>query len=220
MRSDLPPDLALLLDSPDPASRERAWAAFLARYNRLLLKAASAFGGGYDARMDRYRFLVESLAAEECRRLRAYHVQARSSFPSWLTVVARRLCVDFERNRTGRSGRATSDAAASEARRQARRRLAELAGAKTEPDDLPSPVTGVDDVLSDSDRHSALESAMATLEPRDRLLLRLRFEDDVPMRRIGEILAMPTVFHVYRRLNVVLIRLRQALKERGIEGAG
>jgi RNA polymerase sigma factor (sigma-70 family) len=199
MRSDLPPDLALLLDSPDPASRERAWAAFLARYNRLLLKAASAFGGGYDARMDRYRFLVESLAAEECRRLRAYHVQARSSFPSWLTVVARRLCVDFERNRTGRSGRATSDAAASEA---------------------PSPVTGVDDVLSDSDRHSALESAMATLEPRDRLLLRLRFEDDVPMRRIGEILAMPTVFHVYRRLNVVLIRLRQALKERGIEGAG
>jgi hypothetical protein len=57
MGSDLPPPLAALLDGPDPAARHAAWPVFLNQYNRLLLKAAGSFGGDYDARMDRYRFL-------------------------------------------------------------------------------------------------------------------------------------------------------------------
>lgn len=218
MGKDFPPDLAVLLDGPDPATRERAWSGFLTRYSRLLLKAAGRFGGDYDARMDRYRFLVEALAANDCRRLRSYHVQARSSLPSWLTVVARRLCVDFERTRLGRSGRASDKSAAGELR-DTRRRLADLVGGRADPDDLPGPGRGAEEDMDETERHAVVESVLSALDPRDRLMLRLRYEDDLPVRRIASMMGFPTVFHVYRYLNVVLTRVRRQLEARGIAGS-
>lgn len=219
MGKDLPPELAVLLDGPDPATRERAWAEFLRQYNRLLLKAANTFGGDYDARMDRYRYLVESLAADGCRRLRAYHVQARSTFPAWLTVVTRRLCVDYERGRIGRTGRTESAGADTESRRRIRRRLADLTGNVADPDELPEPGRGPDEAIADDERDRALESVLAGLAPADRLLLRLRFEDDVPVRRIASVMGFPTVFHVYRRLHILLAEAKARLQQRGIAGS-
>lgn len=218
MGKDLPPELAVLLDGPDPATRTRAWAEFLSTYNRLLLKAAHAFAGDYDARMDRYRYLVEALSADDCRRLRAYHVQARSSFPAWLTVVARRLCVDFERTRYGRSGRGADGETARDVR-NARRRLAELVAARADPDDLAEPGRSTEEVLDEAERHAVVESVLSDLAPRDRLLLRLRFEDDLSVRRIAEVLGFPTVFHVYRHLSALLARVRSQLEARGIAGS-
>lgn len=218
MGKDLPPDLAVLLDGPDPAARERAWAGFLNRYNRLLLKAATAFGGDYDARMDRYRFLVEALAADDWRRLRSYHVQARSSFPAWLTVVARRLCVDFERTRFGRGGRA-ADAEAARTRRHTRQRLADLVGDRADPEDLPQAGPGAEETMDEAERHAIVESVLSALDPRDRLMLRLRYEDDLPVRRIAGMMGFPTVFHVYRHLRALLARVRRQLEARGVAGS-
>lgn len=220
MGADLPTDLAVLLDGPDPATRDRAWAGFLSTYNRLLLKAAGAFGGDYDARMDRYRHLVEALAADDFRRLRAFHVQARSSFPAWLTVVARRLCVDFDRTRHGRGGRARNEPEVAEARRLARRRLATLTGADVDPDLLPGGEPDTEARLGASERHELIERALAALDARDRLLVRLRFDDEMPIQRIAETMRFPTVFHVYRRLRIVLDDLRRRLVREGIDGAG
>lgn len=218
MGKDLPPELAVLLDGPDPAARARAWAEFLNSYNRLLLKAANAFPGDYDARMDRYRYLVEALSADDCRRLRAYHVQARSSFPAWLTVVARRLCVDFERTRYGRGGR-RADGDAGRDQRNARRRLAELAGDRANPDDLAQPGRSTEQRLDEAERHTVVESVLSGLAPRDRLLLRLRFEDDLSVRQIAEVLGFATVFHVYRHLNALLATVRSQLEARGVAGS-
>jgi DNA-directed RNA polymerase specialized sigma subunit len=64
--------------------------------------------------------------------------------------------------------------------------------------------------------HRALASALATLEPRDRLLIKLRFEDGLPMPEIAQQLRLPTRFHAYRRLTEVLGSLRQALERGGI----
>jgi RNA polymerase sigma factor (sigma-70 family) len=219
MGKELPPELAVLLDGPDPATHERAWAEFLDRYNRLLLKSANTFGGDYDARMDRYRYLVETLAADGCRRLRAYHVQARSTFPAWLTVVTRRLCVDYERARIGRGARPGTAGADSASRRRARRRLADLTGNVVDPDELPEPGRGPDEAISNKERNAALESVLAGFAPADRLLLRLRFEDDVPVRRIAAVMGFPTVFHVYRRLHLLLAEARARLEQRGVAGS-
>ncbi len=215
MGKEVPPDLAVLLDGPDPATRERAWAGFLNRYHRLLLKAATAFGGDYDARMDRYRYLVEALAADDCRRLRSYHVLARSSFPAWLTVVARRLCVDFERARHGRGGRGADEGAARELR-DVRRRITDLVGGRADPDELAQSGPGAEEMLDAAERHAVVESVLASLDPRERLLLRLRYEDDLPVRRIASMMGFSTVFHVYRALNAVLADVRRQLEARGI----
>ena len=62
------------------------------------------------------------------------------------------------------------------------------------------------------------QAVLAGLEPRDRLLIRLRFDDELPISRIAQVLHLPTVFHVYRRLNQVLREIRTRLVARGIDG--
>jgi DNA-directed RNA polymerase specialized sigma subunit len=47
-------------------------------------------------------------------------------------------------------------------------------------------------------------------------LLKLRFEDDLPVAEIAENLGLPTRFHVYRRLSSVLEKLRLELRRSGI----
>jgi RNA polymerase sigma factor (sigma-70 family) len=185
----------------------------------LLLKAAAAFGGDYDARMDRYRYVIEALAADDYRRLRSYHQQARSSFTAWLTVVSRRLCVDFDRNHHGRGGRARMNPEAAEAGRKLRRRIYDGAGADVDIDLIPAGGLDPESSLAVQERHEQVQSIVAELEPRDRLLLRLRFDDELPASRIAHVLHLPTVFHVYRRLNTVLRLVRARLEQRGIDSS-
>jgi len=122
----LPPELVRLLDARDADARERAWDEFVRIHSTLLLKVARATAHEYDGAMDAYAFILERLREEECRRLRGYAVDARSTFSTWLAVVSRRLCVDFARRRYGRGGR--SNATVDE--RRERRRLADLAAAE------------------------------------------------------------------------------------------
>ena len=68
-------------------------------------------------------------------------------------------------------------------------------------------------------RNSALDSVLGTLDPADRLLIKLRFEDDLSAREIALVLQMPSAFHVYRRLAVVYTSLRRWLMARGVENS-
>jgi RNA polymerase sigma factor (sigma-70 family) len=215
MTSSIPPELAGLIESPDPADRRKAWSAFLARYNRLLLKAAASFGGDYDARMDRYRHMVEELAADDYRRLRAYHVHSKSSFPAWLTVVARRLCLDLNRSQLGRADRPSGSA---DGTRTLRRRLIDLAGEIPDPDALLASDDDPANQVEEEERRSAVDRALAELPPRDQLLLRLRYADDLPVRTIANLMGFPTIFHVYRRLRPLLEQLKQRLADHGPPG--
>lgn len=73
--------------------------------------------------------------------------------------------------------------------------------------------------IREAELRAGLEDALSALSARDRLLLRLRFEDDMTAQEIARLLQLPSPFHVYRRLNVVLASLRVALQRRGIESA-
>jgi RNA polymerase sigma factor (sigma-70 family) len=212
----LPAELSALLDAVDPAAREAAWQAFLETYGRLLLHTARSVGRDYDAAMDAYAYLLEQLRADDFRRLRAYLPTDRSKFTTWLVVVARNLCVDHLRQRYGRADEAGGDAVES---RAARRRLADLLAAELDVDAL-SDATALDPEsrIQADDLTRAVAGAVAELAPRDRLLLTLRFEDDLPAREIGRILRFPTPFHVYRRLNFLLAQLRSSLRRRGVHG--
>jgi DNA-directed RNA polymerase specialized sigma subunit len=67
--------------------------------------------------------------------------------------------------------------------------------------------------------HEALEAAVATLTPADRLLLSFRFEDGLSASEIARVMSFPSQFHVYRRLNALLKNLRERLVAVGIDGA-
>ena len=82
---------------------------------------------------------------------------------------------------------------------------------------MPAPLSADREAIQ-AERDAGLRAALGALPAGDRLLLTLRFEDDLSASRISGILGFPTPFHVYRRLNAVLGQLRAALQARGIEG--
>jgi RNA polymerase sigma factor (sigma-70 family) len=168
--------------------------------------------------MDRYTFVLEHLRAHDYERLRRYAAQPQSAFTTWLVVVARRLCLDFYRSRYGRSQDRGPTASSTPAERATRRRLVDamfespdmLVEVAAEPDDPAA-------ALDLAERRRVLETAIASLPTPDRLLLKLRFEDELPAHTIAAILAFPTDFHVYRRLRTVLSSLRERLGDTGSE---
>lgn len=206
-----------LLSAPDLRASEIAWEAFLTRYNRLLLQISRSFGGEHDAIMDRYAYVLDRIREDNFRRLRSFQPEGPARFITWLVVVTRRLCLDHHRVLHGRSpsGSSTDDGVA----RAARWRLAHDRGEPVDlanvPDERQEPP---DQAFERSDRSRVLRSALESLPPEDRLLLYMRYEQDLSASRIATAMRFPSPFHVYRRLKVVIAHLRTALVARGIDG--
>jgi DNA-directed RNA polymerase specialized sigma24 family protein len=102
-----------------------------------------------------------------------------------------------------------------------RRRLADLVAEELNPE-LTSEEghgTAADPgiTLRRSDLLETLARAVAVLDTADQMLLTLRFRDGKSAPEIARILAFPTPFHVYRRLNYLLDLLRRDLTSRGVE---
>jgi RNA polymerase sigma factor (sigma-70 family) len=207
-------------DSIDSAVREACWERFLSTHSKLLLHVARSFGDDHDAVMDRFTYLLEQLRRDDFRRLRAYAATDGTEFSTWLVVVAQRIYLDHYRNRYGRSRSGGSESPVQEEERAARRRLVDLVGAEV---DLDAVIDGEgknpDDALCADEVHRALAAALAALAPRDRLLIKLRFEDGLDMPEIARSLRLPTRFHAYRRLGQALAELRRALEEKGVREA-
>ncbi len=215
----MPFELDAIFQAPDATARDAAWKELVARHSRLLLAVTRSFGGGRDEAMDRYTYILEKLYEDDCHRLRAYQADGRASFSTWLTVAARRLCLDQLRSRYGRS-RPTKDPDKSSALRGVRRLLADSRGADLDTDLLAdSGATSADRELIRRERDARLHAALAALPAPDRLLLALRFEDDLSASKIADLVGLPTPFHVYRRLNAILATLRAALQSHGIDGS-
>ena len=213
----VPPELVALLGAVDPAARDAAWQRFVETHSRLLLYAARSVESDYDAAMDAYAFLLEQLQLDAFRRLRAYESEDRGKFTTWLVVVARRLCFDHRRKRYGRL---QSDTAESREAHATRRRLLDHVAEEIELAQVsPAADEDAEARLRAAELMAALSAALATLAPSDRLLLKLRFVDDLSAREIARILHARTPFHIYHRLNALLKQLRSGLAQHGVHGS-
>jgi len=220
MAHAVPAVLERLLHASEPATSEAAWSAFVSAYSRLLLHVARSGGREYDAAMDRYTQVLEQLRQDDCRRLRAYAADGRSEFTTWLVVVAQRICLDHGRHRYGRYRLASDESAARGEDHAARRRLVDLIGAEVDLAALADPGrVDADDAVRLAEMHRSLQAALTSLAPADRLLIKLRFEDGLPMPEVAANLGMPSRFHAYRRLTEVLDLLRRALERVGVREA-
>jgi len=216
MRDSQPPELSRLLDAP-ATHREPAWESFLAVHHRLLLHVAHRFGKEHDAAMDAFAWMLDRLREDDFRRLRAFTADGRSEFTTWLVVVARRLCLDWYRAKYGRDRSKASPQASDQ--RGTRRRLIDLMNEAVDVTEVPeAPEAGPDMDLQATELAEALSRATAELDPSDRLLIKLRFDDGLSAADIAEFMRLPSPFHVYRRLTHVLDSLRRALRARGVEG--
>ena len=208
----LPSELRQLLNAPDDAERDTAWSRFLESYSPLLLHLARSLGGDYDAAMDRYTFMLARLRRDDFRKLRGYSADGRAKFSTWLTVVARRLCLDHYRERCGRprAGNGGTLMASRRALVNASFCAVDVAGLP----DLDGSDPAADLCLSEI--RAALSSALGELEPADRLLLVHWFEHGRSAGEIASLLGYASPFLVYRRVRVVCDRLRGRMEHRGI----
>ena len=160
-RDHLPSEVSRLLAAAPGEEGDDAWAAFVATYSGLLLRVSSAFAPGYDGALDRYAFMLDELRKGDCRRLRKFAADGRGRFSTWLTVVARRLCLDQHRRQYGRFRGAVPPSSAQSLARSARRELTKLDAAVHEVGNLPA-VLGIDptDEMDDRDRRAALRRAV------------------------------------------------------------
>ena len=211
MSRRLPPALQHLLQASDEESCEAAWEVFVQEYSRLVMHVSQSLGGSHDAVMDRYVHALEGLRRDDFQRLREYEADRRGKFTTWLTVVVRRLCLDQARRKYGRRRGGSEEAW------ERRRRLADMVSAEVDAELLPAYGTSPEEAALASDLRDRLDAALGELEPRERLMLRLRFQDEVPVKEIARLLSFPNVFHVYRRLKGILNRLRASLEEAGVE---
>lgn len=213
--------LETLLNAPDASSREAAWAEFVSEHSRLLIHVARDLFKQHDEAMDAYTCVLERLGEDDCRRLRGFEDDGRSRFTTWLTVVARRLCLDYYRHRYGRPrGDPTSNGAGE--RLAARRRLLNL----TVSQNVSVAELAASDVSSTPDAQlrvqelsAAVGAAVAELSAEEQLLLKLRFDDGLSGAEIARVLGWATPFHVFRRLNATFDRRRSTLRARGVEGS-
>jgi RNA polymerase sigma factor (sigma-70 family) len=215
MTVPVPYELTHLLDLVEPSARDEAWTAFVQANSKLILYVARSLGGDHDDVMDRYASVLEQLRRDDFHRLRGYGSDGRGKFTTWLVVVVRRLCLDHQREKYGRS---RGDDESREDGRRMRGRLVDLVSDEVEIAQLvDTSDTGPEERLQALQLDEALKSAVAALEPDDRLLLRLRFEDELTAPQIARLLSSRSPFDVYRRLRHVLRTLRTALAVRGVD---
>jgi RNA polymerase sigma factor (sigma-70 family) len=72
-----------------------------------------------------------------------------------------------------------------------------------------------EDLRRQTAAEESLNRAIAALEPEDRLLLRLRFESDLPVSRIASVLRADQK-KLYRRVEKLLKQLRDAMESTGL----
>ena len=214
----LPDEIANFLRGETYDTREGSWSSFLARHNRLLLRVAYAAAMNREDAMDAYAVVLEQLREHDGRRLRAYRADGRSKFTTWLVVVSRRICVDHLRQKYGRYEPASRDATNID--RTSRLALVELVGGDVDPASIADDNAALPDgALRTHELSERLDGALGALSDDDRLLLKLRFDDDLSASAIARLVGLPSAFHVYRRLNGLLARLRAELSAHGVESA-
>jgi len=214
----VPYELAHLLGHLEPSARDDAWTAFVRANSRLILYVAHSLGGDHDDVMDRYAFVLEQLRRDDFHRLRGYGADGRGKFTTWLVVVARRLCLDHHREKYGRT---RGENEGRENGHRMRGRLVDLISDDAELTELvDTSGDGPEERLRALQLDGALQSAIASLEPDDRLLLRLRYEDELPAPQIARIMSCRSQFDVYRRLRRVLDTLRTLLIRNGVGDSG
>ena len=216
MAETVPSELTYLLDRIEPSSRDQAWAEFVNAHSKLILHVARSLGGDHDNVMDRYACVLEKLRRDDFHRLRAYGADGRGKFTTWLVVVVRRLCFDHAREKYGRL---RGDGEGRENGHRMRGLLVDLVSDAADITEIvDSSNGGPEDNLRALQLDEMLKSVLAALKPNDRLLIRLRFEDELTATEIARLMSR-SQFDVYRQLRHVLRTLRTALLRNGVADA-
>jgi len=214
-----PRELDQVLARLSTADSEAAWSAFLEDYARLILQVVHLFERDADRSADCFVFVCERLNEKDSRRLRRFRRDGPASFATWLRAVVRNLCLDWIRAQRGRPrGRS----------RLARllwspARIPALAAVRVEDcvplgppghgGEVPDPRLDPEAQAVATEARVALGRALLRLSDAERLLIRLRFEEELTLDQVARLSGLRGPQGASRRIDEVLERLRKAIQE-------
>ena len=263
------PSVATLQEVLRSSNAQAAWESFLEVYSPVLYQTAVACSDDEDDAADCYLHICEQLSRNEFRRLLKFKPEGSASFTTWLRVVGRNLCYDWQRAHSGRRRpfkllqflselerrvydcrferglseeetldqlhpafpdlgppqlheveRRVEDSLGSRQRwilstRQIRFNLAAALATDSGQDgeaqiaDLRS---NQEARFAEQEQHEQLRKSVASLSKEDRLMLQLRFEQDLSLETIAGLTGLGDAQRAHRRIRAVLEKLRAKMK--------
>lgn len=180
-----------------------AWQKFILQYSNFIFRAIIKYTDDYDEKMAVYLHVLEKLRENRFARLRGFAFKAKLS--TWLTVVARRLALDFLRGRYGRDfGLKKIRVVSIDGEPGYLKLLRDMATPETE---LAA--------LERRERRQLLESdlrrSLDKLEDRERLAVQLIYFQGVKIKDAGKLLKLPSAYKfVARTLNKIRAEMEHA----------
>ena len=77
--------------------------------------------------------------------------------------------------------------------------------------DYPDPAPNPESNAVQNERKRSLDRALATLSPQERLMIRLRFEQDLTLDQVAKLLGLTNAQHTDRRIKQILEHLRRKM---------
>lgn len=264
------PGIAGLLERLRTSDSLPAWEEFLDQYSPVLFQAARACTCDTESATECYLNICEQLALRNFRRLLKFNPAGPASFKTWLQVVARNLCMDWHRKRTGRRRPFKSIQSLSELEFQvyvcrferglspeetlqhlrpvspnldlgqvehaeqriehslsSRQRWMLSVRQNRSPDtttallseETEEFVSQIPDVRIDQEtlivnlqQHAQMMKCVTVLPNNERLLLQLRFEEELSLQEIARLTGQGDAQRVHRQIAAVLKKLRSAME--------
>lgn len=242
---------------------QAGWSAFLDEHAGLIFQVVRHFEQDSDDAADCFQFICEQLCSDRFRRLRRFKADGAAQFSTWLRVVARNLCLDWQRKQFGRKrvfrsiarlpeldrevfqlvyerGETQDEALAALSHRfpylttellsesleridqslstnqkwllQSRAAFSKPRGNNSSREidhvDVVDPQPSPESLALDAERHRILNRALMGLSDQERLILRLRFEEQLTLDQIGKLLELGNAQRVDRQLKQILATLK------------
>jgi RNA polymerase sigma factor (sigma-70 family) len=180
-----------------------AWQAFILQYSNFIYRAIVRYTDDYDEKMAVYLHVLEKLHEDRFERLRRFAFQAKLS--TWLTVVARRLALDFLRARYGRDFSLKKVRVLSiDGRPDTAKLLADLRTPESE-------LVASERLEQRRRLESSLSAALDGLDDRERLAVQLVYFQGMRINEVGRLLQLPAA---YKFLSRTLSKIRVGMESK------
>jgi len=168
-----------------------AWQKFILGYSNFIYGAIVRYTDDYDEKMAVYLHVLEKLREDRFERLRSFAFKSKLS--TWLTVVSRRLALDFLRSRYGRDFSLKKV------------RVVSIDGEPAYLHLLADTVTPETKLAAAERREnrqhleSSMRQAIDKLDDRERLAVQLVYFQGLKIKEVGRLLKMPSAYKFLAR---------------------
>jgi RNA polymerase sigma factor (sigma-70 family) len=267
-RSD--PGVGALLDRLRSSQAQEAWEEFLFQFSDTLYQVAGISSRSEEEAAECFVFVCEKLAENSFRRLLRFKRAGTATFSTWLRVVAKNLCFDWQRKIHGRPRpfkslrgltaldlevyhcryerglsiedtlqalRSSWNALTASAVNESENRIEGLLSPRQHwilaarhssthptplsiedesnklPLDVADPSPGPESRLWQEEQQSRLLRCLQSLAPEERLLLQFRFEDELSLQEIANLLGIGDPQRAHRKILGILQKLRVEMEK-------